>query len=356
MQNAALAERYLLQPPAQPDADDFAFPDKRSTATATRLFVIHYGLYVATLVAAVAPLPLWVNMVCGLVNGVLIALLFTIAHDGAHGAYVKNAKANYWIARFAFLPCVHAVSLWCTIHNKLHHGYTNLKGYDGVWAPMSKAEYDAASPRRRFMERIYRGPLGPFVYYYAAFWPCRTFLPLAPEMRAQWRKYLPDSAFTLAGFTLTLAAIFVAAHYWTPERPLWLVFLVAWFLPYQVWNFLMAFTIYLNHTHPSIAWFDDMETWRRHQPNLVSTTNIEMPFPLNKIALYDDVMAHTMHHVQTGVPMYVLPEAQHELNAQFGQLVDYKLTVREYFRIVRICKLFDYERMCWTDFEGRPTS
>ena len=33
--------------------------------------------------------------------------------------------------------------------------------------------------------------------------------------------------------------------------------LVAWVIPYTVWNYLMAFTTYLNHTHPKIAWFDD---------------------------------------------------------------------------------------------------
>jgi hypothetical protein len=35
---------------------------------------------------------------------------------------------------------------------------------------------------------------------------------------------------------------------------------------------------------------------------------------------------------------------------------EYTLTLGTYRRIVRTCKLFDYERMCWTDFAGTPTT
>ena len=89
----------------------------------------HGALYLATLVRrAGAAAAGGSTSSCGVANGVLIALLFIVAHDGAHGALVPGQKLNLWIARFAFVPCVHAVSLWCTVHNKLHHGYTNLKG------------------------------------------------------------------------------------------------------------------------------------------------------------------------------------------------------------------------------------
>jgi omega-6 fatty acid desaturase (delta-12 desaturase) len=354
------AERHALPQTAPATAlernDDLAFPDRRSLPQALAILAVHFGLYFGTLAGAVAPLPVVLNVACAMANGVLIALLFIIGHDGAHGGFVPGRKLNLWIARVAFIPCVHAVSLWCTIHNKLHHGYTNLKGYDGVWTPMSKAEYDRCSAPRRFLERVYRGPFGPLVYYYVEFWPQRTLLPLAPEVRKTWRLHLPDSAFTLAGLALTLVGIAALGQWLTPARPLWQIMLVGWVLPYAVWNYLMAFTTYLNHTHPSIAWFDDEAKWRRHRPNLVDTANVLMPFPLKLIPLYDDVMVHTVHHVQTNVPVYALPEAQADLNARVGEQLEYKLSLREYFRILRICKLFDFERMCWTGFNGVPTA
>jgi omega-6 fatty acid desaturase (delta-12 desaturase) len=38
------------------------------------------------------------------------------------------------------------------------------------------------------------------------------------------------------------------------------------------------------------------------------------------------------------------------------KLVDYMFSFAEYRRILRVCKLFDFERMCWTDFAGNPTT
>jgi omega-6 fatty acid desaturase (delta-12 desaturase) len=354
MPKAALAER----PPVRQTAaeTELAYPDRRSTARGLAILGVHGAFYAATLAGALAPLPVWLNVVFALANGVLIALLFIIAHDGAHGAFVPGRKLNLWIARFAFIPCVHAVSLWCTIHNKLHHGHTNLKGRDGVWEPMSKAEYDAASWPRRMLERVFRGPFGPFVYYYWAFWPHKTLLPLAAGVRMNWPRHLFDSVFALTGFAVTLAAIVALGQWLTPDRPHWMVLVIGWAIPYAVWNYLMAFTTYLNHTHPSIVWFDDLAMWRRYHPNLIDTANVRMPFPLNRIRLYDDVMSHTAHHVQTTTPVYVLADAQAQLNGRFTSLVDYKLSLREYLRIVRVCKLYDFERRCWTDFTGIPTS
>jgi omega-6 fatty acid desaturase (delta-12 desaturase) len=355
MPNAAAAERLPLSRAAS-QADDLAFPDRRSAARGLWILGAHASLYLTTLAGALAPLPLWVNILSGIANGVLIALLFIIAHDAAHGAFVPGRKMNLWIARFAFIPCVHAVSLWCTIHNKLHHGYTNLKGRAGVWEPMSKAEYDRASAPRRLLERVLRGPFGPFIYYYVAFWPHKTLAPLARAVRMNWPRHLFDSVFAFTGFGVTITAIVAAGALFTPDRPQWLVLVIAWAIPYTVWNYLMSFTIYLNHTHPSIVWFDDMAMWRRHHPNLLDTTSVRMPFPLNKIRLYDDVMAHAAHHVQTTTPVYALQDAQAALNSRFTSLVNYDFTWREYFRILRVCKLYDFERRCWTDFDGIPTS
>lgn len=349
----SIALKISHREPQEPAAG-LAFADRRSVARGVYILATHYALYVVTLVGALAPLPIALNIVSALANGVFIALLFIIGHDGAHGSLVPGHKLNLWFARFAFVPCVHSVSLWRVIHNKLHHGYTNLKGKDGVWAPMSKAEYDGAHPVRRCLERVYRGPFGPLIYYYGAFWIHRVLLPLAPEVRGQWKRHLPDSLFVLGAFALTLTFVLVAGKTLLPERPIWLVLLIGWAVPFAVWNYLMAFTTYLNHTHPSILWFEDETSWSRYKGNLMDTANVLMP--VNLVPLYTKVMAHPAHHRQMNVPVYALPEAQEELNETVGKQIEYVLTPSEYRRIYRACKLFDFDRMCWTDFHGVPTS
>jgi omega-6 fatty acid desaturase (delta-12 desaturase) len=136
-------------------------------------------------------------------------------------------------------------------------------------------------------------------------------------------------------------------------RPLWLIIAIGWGLPYFVWNYLIAFTTYLNHTHPAIPWFDKEEEWRAHHGDLLDTAFPAMP--INIAPLYTKVMAHTAHHVNTLRPVYALPEAQSALRARQPPLIEYVLMPGAYLAIVRACKLYDFERRCWTDFEGRPT-
>jgi omega-6 fatty acid desaturase (delta-12 desaturase) len=332
-----------------------AEPDPRSLSRGLALFFVHILLYLVTLLGAVANFGLPVNIVFGAANGVFIALLFIVGHDGCHGSFVPHRGWNLWLARFAFLPCVHSVTLWRRTHNELHHFRTNLKGVDEVWAPMSKAEYDAASPVRRWLERVYRGPAGPVVYYYGEFWLSRLILPLTPGTRAQWKKHLPDSLFVIAGFVGTLAAIGYLGSLLAPQRPIWLTFATGWALPFAVWNYLMSLTIYLNHTHPSIPWFRDEESWSFHAGNVLGTTHVKLPRYL--APLYSDALSHTAHHANIRLPVYALPEAQIVLETAFtGSIPEYTFSLEDYRRIYTACKLFDFERMCWTDFEGRPTA
>lgn len=328
--------------------------DPRSLGRGLGLFAVHAALYFATLVAAIANFPLPVNLLFAVANGLFIALLFIIGHDGCHGSYVPQRRWNLWLARLAFIPCVHSASLWRRTHNDGHHYRTNLKGVDAVWAPMSKREYDAAPLFRRWLERLYRGPLGPLVYYWGEFWLYRLVFPLAPDVRAEWKRHLPDTLLVLTGFALTLIAIGVFGAHLAPGRSLWLTFVTGWAIPFAVWNYVMALTIYLNHTHPNIPWFSDERRWTFHRANVLGTAHVRLPRWL--APLYSDALAHTAHHANVALPVYALPPAQAKLKTAFGAGVqDYALSFAQYRRIYTACKLFDFERMCWTDFDGTPT-
>ena len=51
-----------------------------------------------------------------------------------------------------------------------------------------------------------------------------------------------------------------------------------------------------------------------------------------------------------------LLEAQSALKELYGEVIDYPPTLAAYRKIYRACKLFDFQRMCWTDFEGVPVA
>jgi omega-6 fatty acid desaturase (delta-12 desaturase) len=350
-----IATSAIEDAPANPRTIAAGADDPRSLVRGLNLFAVHVALYLATLIFAIADFDLPVNILFGAANGVFIALLFIIGHDANHMCFVPDRWWNRWLGRLAFIPCVHSASLWRRTHNDMHHQRTNLKGVDCVWTPMSKAEYDAASPARRWLERVYRGPFGPLIYYYGTFWLYRLVLPLAPETRRQWKRHLPDSIFVVSGFAFTIAAIGLAGHWLAPHRPLWLVYLTGWVLPFAVWNYVMALTIYLNHTHPTIPWFSDERMWSFHRGNVLGTVHIKLPRWL--APLYSDALAHTAHHADVSLPVYELPAAQAKLKETFGaDLQEYSLSFAEYQKIYTACKLFDFARMCWTDFDGMPTA
>ena len=340
---------------------DWLTPDERRKVThrsmgrGLRILIAHYALYLATIIGAVAPLPLWMNLGFAVANGALIGLIFLIGHDSGHASFVPGRRANAWVTRLAFTPCMHSKSLWEVVHNRVHHGYTNLKGKDYVWAPMSKAEFDAASWPRRMMERIYRGPIGPVFYYWIEFWLKKLVLPIASEARADWRRHLPDTFYVFFVGGGMVALIGVLGHYLAPDRSMWRTMLVGWFLPFAIWNYLMALSIFLQHNHPQVPWFDKKEEWNFYNGNIRGSAHVDLPFDF--LLLFKWVMLHHAHHALPSVPLYHLEEAQQKLIEAYGKdVVRYRFTIDAYRRIYRACKLFDYERKQWTDFNGLPTA
>ncbi len=328
--------------------------DSRSLARGLVIFATYAVLYLATMIDAVAPFPLVLNLFFGIGNGICIAMLFIVGHDCGHSALVPGRRWNLWLGRLAFVPVVHSLSLWRLTHNQKHHLRTNLKGVDPVWTPMSPRDYRQASAARRWLERVYRSALGPAVYYYLDIWLPLMILPLTRQARANWLRHLPDTLFVLLGFAATLGFVAFLGAALTPERPLWLVLLLGWAVPFATFNYLAAITVYLNHTHPEIPWFDDERIWSFYNGNVLGTAHVKMPFDI--FPLYTDVMAHPAHHAQVSTPVYALPGEQAALKARIGgDSKEYLLSLGEYRRILGACKLFDYERMCWTDFDGNPT-
>lgn len=327
---------------------------RKTTSEAVIVLAAHIAFYLLTLAGALAQLPIIINIVFAALNGLAIGLLFIIGHDCVHKAYAPTKLLNQIIARISFIPCAHSPSQWEVVHNRNHHGKTNLKGVDYVWAPMDKEEYDAATPARRFMERVYRSAWGPIVYYYIEFWLRRLLAPVTKEMRAEWRRHLPDSIFILCALGLTVTGILIAGKALAPERSLIVIFLVGWLLPYSVWNYLVALSVYLHHTHPEVHWFDKPDEWSFYKGSIIGTTHVDLPFKW--VRLFADVMEHTAHHALPSIPIYNLKDAQSLLLKRYGEhVVKYKFTIAEYRRILTACKLYDYERHCWTDFEGAPT-
>ncbi|MGZ5269815.1 MAG: fatty acid desaturase [Ramlibacter sp.] len=325
----------------------------KGTARALALLALDYALLAAALAGAVRVGPAWAQLACGVVAGLVIGRLFIIGHDACHQSLTPHRTLNRWLGRLAFLPSLTPYSLWDVGHNVVHHGFTNLKGADFVWAPCTGEEFAALSPLQRGLDRIYRSGWGPGLYYLVEIWWKRMFFPDRRHMPTRRRVFLLDNLLVSAfGLAWTIAVVLLARH--TGQPVAWLL-LCAVVVPFLAWCTLIGFVVYVHHTHTAVAWHAERDAWSAAQP-FVSTT-VHLTFPLAIGSLLHHIMEHTAHHVDMGIPLYRLRQAQATLEAMLpGRIVVQRFSWRWYFDTARRCKLYDFDRGCWTDYAGRPTS
>jgi omega-6 fatty acid desaturase (delta-12 desaturase) len=336
-----------------PDTEQGLLFARQSTGLALAIAAAELAAVLAFSALAISPLPRVLNLVAAIIAGLLIGTLFTVGHDACHQSFTPHRLLNDWIGRIAFIPSAHARSLWILGHNRIHHGYTNLRGRDYVWEPMSPGDYRRASPLRRASYRLYRSRAGPFPYYLVEMWWKKNFLPIAPEARSGWQRHLFDSSFVVVAWLCFGAGIGWLGTELAPGRPLWETLLLGWILPFLVFNWTIGWIIYLHHTHPEIPWWDDAGEWRASRPQITATLHVRLPQPLHAIS--NSIMDHNAHHVAPNIPLYRLSQAQASLRQRLAVVRYYHLTPLVYLRIVDACKLYDAATRCWTDFAGRPT-
>ncbi|WP_306252724.1 fatty acid desaturase [Parvularcula sp. IMCC14364] len=314
-----------------------------------------FAFYILSLLVTLSDAPIWVRVLACMVHTITLSVLFTIGHDCVHNAFFRTRFWNRWGGRFAFGFLLHSTSLWKQVHNINHHGRTNLKGVDDVWAPFSPEEFRTLPGWRQWLERVYRGPFGHLIYYQSQYLLPKVILPIWGETRIHWRKHVFDSGFVVffcAGLILLTLGLKALVN---PQGSLWVALLLASVIPFIIWNALLSFTIYVQHTNPGVHWFDRLDDWSHHNAHIRGT--VDTILPTGVIPLYAEVMRHTAHHDNPTTPIYALPVAQERLNAlHTDDITRFRVNWPEYWQIVRACKLYDYRKRCWTDFDGQPTS
>lgn len=326
---------------------------RRAVAWPVLLLLFDYALLLAAFAGTVLADAWWAKLLCGLAAGFVTGRLFIIGHDACHQSLTPHRRLNHWLGRIAFLPSLTPYSLWEVGHNVVHHGYTNLKGFDFVWAPHTAQEYAALGRGARLLDRIYRSGWAPGLYYMVEIWWKRMFFPSRRQMPTRRRVFLLDnllvSAFALLWFGGLWAAALLAG------QPVALVLATGFLAPFLFWCAMIGFVVYVHHTHTAVSWHDDRGQWSRAQP-FVSTT-VHLTFPMAIGSVLHHIMEHTAHHVDMTIPLYRLKTAQSKLEEMLpGRIIVQRFSWRWYFDTARRCKLYDFQRRCWTDYQGRPTS
>lgn len=318
-------------------------------------FLIDYACYIGAVVGVLFAPWLAVKILFSVFAGFKIANLGTLAHDALHGNLFRRPWQNRLAGILCFLPGLYNYRLWIYDHHYVHHPLTNGDHWDS-WKPFSKAEFDALPRFRRWREHLYRMPfgLGFAPYYIIERWWKMRFFPRASLLPARfvasaWR-YFALLMVYLTGFLGLLAC---APLYSSTGTATALV--LGFVLPFYVWQTLFSFTVLVNHTHLDIPWFDGPIDRKETVP--MEQIALHLVFPYWFTSITHHIFEHPAHHVMPRIPYHRLWAAQKHLNE-----ISPRDSVRQVFSFawlndtLRRCKLYDYERNCWLDFDGRPTA
>ena len=324
--------------------------DLRGTLLAVRDILI-YWVCITVLIATP-----WLSLklLAAALAGFRLSSSSTLAHDAAHRALVRSRRLNWVLALLLGVPSCQNYRMWVADHNGGHHPKTNGEPVD-FYRPLSKAEFDRLSRPRQWLERFVRAP--NLVGFWINFM-FRWLLPLRihptsatlPGNRRRARLYF----YLMAAYHFVLASFLyeMGRRSYSGLSPVATV-LIGWFLPLCVHCMLSGASLYLMHNHPLIPWFRVGQDRSGFPPERCST---HLVLPRWASTMVNHVYSHAVHHAHAGIPCYRLYEAQLHMNALIGdRLVVQKATLGNILATMRICKLYDYDRHQWLDFDGRPS-
>lgn len=323
----------------------------RTTLRPILMLIFDYALFAAVLAAVIFVRSLAVKLAGSVVAGFIIGRLFIIGHDACHQSLTPQRPLNRWLGRLAFLPSLTPYSLWDIGHNVVHHGYTNLKGFDFTWAPLTLSEYRALSRPRRWLERVYRSGWAPGLYYMIEIWWRRMFFPSKHSMPTRRSVFFRD-CWLVTVFGVAWLALLVWAAQATGQSAA-LLLLTGFVIPFLFWCGMIGFVVYVHHTHKRVRWYDDRTAWANAQPFVSTTVHLTLRWRFG--ALMHHIMEHTAHHLDMSIPLYRLKAAQAKLETLLPQrIVIQPFSWNWYFATARHCKLYDFGGSRWVGFDGQP--
>lgn len=325
---------------------------ERSTFMGLAIFLANFLLYGLTL-AGILACPWWsVKLLCATLNGLFVAHLLSIGHDAGHNTLTGYTWLNNLLGRLAVLPSLYPFSVWRVTHDRAHHDFTNLKGKDFIWVPLSMEEYGRLSFCGRLLQRLYRTVLGVGLYYLIELWLKNAF----GKNKQMTGKGLNSvvaglDRLLVLGFPVLLSLVLCAA---LPQLMTPVVLALALLVPFLVHCWLTGLLTFLHHTHPEIKWYADRREWTFFGGAVQGTTHVIGPWPWG--ILLPNLTEHNAHHVDPKVPLYNLPKTQKLLEEVYPEVIVQEFTFAAFRRLLATCQLYDYENHRWHDFAGEPTS
>ncbi len=273
-------------------------------------------------------------------NALFLVRLFVIQHDCGHASFFKSSTLSNWIGRAIGVVTLTPYDVWRRVH-ALHHGSTGnleLRGIGDVHT-LTVAEFRNLTALGRLCYRLYRHPLvlfgvGPFYLFFV-----QNRLPVG-LMRDGLRYWI-----SAMGTNAAIAAVLSSIGYFGGIDVLALVFIPTMLVAASigVWMF------YVQHQFEETSW-DHEADWKLQDAALHGSSHYVLPGILRWFT--GNIGVHHVHHLQSRVPFYRLPEILRD-HPQLAEAQ--RLTFRESLRCVGK-QLWDEKSRRLISFEAARTA
>ena len=304
-------------------------------------------LYLAPVVGLALTDRWWVVLVLWLFAGLGVAGLFVLGHDASHGALVESRRANRLIARLCMAPSIHAEAAWDLGHNRIHHGYTTRQGFDFVWHPSTVEEYRALGRLARLRHRFEWSFLGSGAYYLRTVWWDKMWR-ISPAGKRHDAIVRDKRTLGTGMMVLVVTAAVFGALTGGWVGAIWLPIKLV-IVPFLVFVQVIGWTVYVHHVAPDIRWWTRRE-WSQFNGQMESTTIVRLPAIVN-LLWFHNIFVHVPHHVDARIPFHQLPGAAAAITESYPDTVrSSHVSLRDYVRATRQCKLYDFEGGTWMSY------
>lgn len=314
---------------------------RRSVPKALAWCVFDLALYVAALSLVFTGGHPALQLLGGVLAGVAVAIMFVWAHDAAHGALFRNKLVSELLGTLLMLPSLNMYRLWSYGHNKVHHGFTSFSPIDWIWRPLAPSEYRARGWWSRFVYRRERSILTCGLHYLLRVWWSGMV-----RFRPQHKHH--RLGFRLSKFGTLVFAVVLSYAAWVMAGGL-IGAISAVIVPFVVFTYVIAFIVFIHHTHPDLPFFDRREEWSGAIGQVYCSTVVRCSRVIE--LLTHRILVHVPHHVDMRVPFYHLAPAYEAIKADLGEYIhEYRFSWAEIRSIFRSCQLFDFETKTWYRF------
>lgn len=255
----------------------------------------------------------WLTFAISLINGAFLLRLFIIQHDCGHGSFFANRTVSDWLGRVLGVLTLTPYDVWRQSH-AIHHGATGNLHRRGIGDihTMTVDEYQALTPLRKLLYRLYRNPIVLFGLGPGYLFLLENRIPVNFMDKA---RFWMSAMGTNAGIVLALGVI----AYFGGLLPILLIFLPSTLLAATAGMWLF----YVQHQFEDTHW-EGEDDWHLHEAALHGSSHYVLPRILQWAS--GNIGIHHVHHLQSRIPFYRLTEVLRD----HGELaISNRMTIRE---------------------------